>query len=150
MQWYLPRVAWEIAGRWVGSGGGRLLVLRVDVGPGSLEMLSGDLYEGEGSTDDDPDDGRGGWRYLCSFHSELVQRRWLHARALELRAALTFQSRAELYGELVLRFYVPMVGRPETPAEAELLYASHRRPGGAARVRVPLAHRSRALRRARL
>jgi hypothetical protein len=115
MQWYRLYVAWEIAGRWVGAGGGHLLVVRADVGPGSLEMLSGDLYEGEGGPDDDPDDGRSAWRYVCSFHSELVQRRWLHARALELRAALSFQSRSELYGELVLRVYCPRLGAPRRP-----------------------------------
>lgn len=146
----------SLAGRWlgVGSGGRHLLQLRLDVDPGGLGIVSGDLYEGEGLEDvhdpDDPTAHGARCRYECSFLSRLVTESWGTARALELTAPLTFLSRTDLHGQLLVRIWVPLPGRPELRAEARLTVASHRHPGAAVVVHAPLGRRSRLFRQARL
>src|SRR5687768_2026879 len=109
-----------ISGRWVGASPLHLLQLRLDVGPDSLGVVSGDLYERIGppetaaSAVDDPDDPASGWRYELSFFSRVVVETWGEARQRELAAPLGFFSRAELHGQLFLRFRLPARGRPET------------------------------------
>jgi hypothetical protein len=148
----LPR---GIAGRYLGADDAHLVQLRVDVGEeGSLGMISGDLYRRQGGASPvgevfDPD-AEDGWRYLGSFVSQLISQRWVHGRALELSAPLSFQSRADLYGQLALKIYVPLVGRPETSAEIEVLIASHRKADEAFVVRAQVHRRATALRDVRL
>jgi hypothetical protein len=135
-----------IDGRWIGTAGGRLLQVRIDL---ALGMLSGDLYEGDGP-DEDPDDGSGRWRYEGSFLSSVLTSRWIAGRAVELSAPLSFLSRGDRYGQIVVRIWVPQPGRPETAAEARLTIASHRRPSDTIALRAPITRRSSLLRSARL
>ena len=95
-------------------------------------------------------DPKSGWRYDGSFLSSVVSERLIAGRGLELTAPLSFLSRSDRSGQLVVRMWGPLPGRPESAAEAMLTVASQRRPAVAVVVRCAVSRRSRRFRAARL